>query len=402
MSRCIAIMHARVFDAAGRPALDDAAVVTTDDRIERVGPAAEVRPPADAEIIDAAGKTVLPGLVEGHAHVGGGASAVQVLRLSLQRGITTVCSVSANPPGIALRDGIAAGQVRGCARLVAGCVVSPTHGHVKYRTADGPWEVRKAVREMIMAGADFIKTAASGGFWAADESCSVRNYTREELEALADETRAWGKVSVVHAHTQPGLDNAIEAGIDQIHHGAFIDSDAVCKIKDKGLYYMPTLRVTCDRNLRAWPDRPWMLKEMREAQPVHRAGVRLARELGVKIAGGTDYPGSANGWLIGDAALWELMELVECGLTPAEAIMAYTRVTAEAYGKLDEFGTLEPGKKADLLLVKGDPLADVRVLYDHQNLCLVMKDGRVEYADEEHRRHYRIADEQPPDRRRIE
>ncbi len=398
----IAIVHGTVVDGTGAPPLEDGVVVLRRDRIAAVGTAEETCMPPDATVIDAAGKVVMPGLVEGHAHVGGDAAAIQTLRLSLQRGITTVCSVSANTRGIELRNGIAAGKVRGCARLVAGCVVAPTHGHVKFRTADGPWEVRKAVREMVMAGADFIKTAASGGFWAEDESCAVRNYTSEELEALADEAHAWGVPVVVHAHTQPGLNNAIRAGIDQIHHGAFIDEDAIRGILDKSLFYMPTLRVTCDRNLRAWPDRPWMLAEMRQAQPIHRAGVRLAHELGVRIAGGADYPGSAGGWLIGDAALWELQELADCGLTPHEAIVAYTRTTAEAYGKLGEFGTLEPGKKADLLIVNGDPLRDLRVLYEQRNLALVFKDGIVEFADEAHKDYYRIADPQPDGRSRCQ
>jgi imidazolonepropionase-like amidohydrolase len=270
-------------------------VLIRNGRVEQAGTADTLTVPRDAVYIDACGRTVMPGLIEGHAHVGGDPKAVQTLRLSLQRGITTVCSVSANVDGIRLRNGIDAGHVRGCARLIAGCVVCPTHGHVKFRTADGPWEVRKAVREMVQAGADFIKTAASGGFWAADETCSVRNYTLEELDALAEEAHAWHVPVAVHAHTQPGINNAIHAGIDMIHHGAFIDEDGVRGIAEKGLTFMPTLRVTSDRNIDAWPDRPWMMEEMRQAQPVHRQGVRLAKKLGARIAAGTDYPGSAHG-----------------------------------------------------------------------------------------------------------
>ncbi|MBN1674902.1 MAG: amidohydrolase family protein [Kiritimatiellae bacterium] len=395
------ILHGLLIDGTGADPVADSAVLIRGKQIEAVGRADDVTVPDGAAVIDAAGKTVMPGLVEGHAHVGGEFESVQTLRLSLQRGITTICSVCANPPGgIRLRDAIARGALRGCARLVAGCVVCPTHGHVKGRTADGPWEVRKAVREVVMAGADFIKTAASGGFWAADENCSVRNYTYEELDALADEAHAWGVPVVVHAHTQPGLNNSIRAGIDQIHHGAFIDEEAVRGIKEKGLYYVPTLRVTCDRNIAAWPDRPWMAAEMKESQPIHRAGVRLAHELGVKIAGGTDFPGSKKSWLVGDATLWELIELTLCGITPAEAIVMYTRNTAEAYGRLDKYGTLEPGKMADLLVVGGNPLDDVAVLYDERNINLVVKEGVVEYADEAHKNLYRVGDDQPGDRSR--
>lgn len=392
-----AILHGQLIDGTGATPLDDSVLVVRDGRIEAVGPASEIAVPADAEMIDATGRTVMPGLIEGHAHVGGDPASQQVLRISLQRGITTVCSVSANLKGIALRDGIAAGYVRGCARLVAGCVVTPTNGHVRFRDADGPWEVRKAVREMVQAGADFIKTAASGGFWGKNEHCAVRNYTLEELEALVDEAHAWFRPVVVHAHTQPGIDNAIRAGADQIHHGAFIDEAGVRGILDADLWYMPTLRVTSDRNIEAWPERPWMAAEMKQAQPIHRAGARRAHKLGVKLVFGTDYPGSKHAWPIGDAALWELQELTWVGLSPLEAIVAASKTTAEAY-RLDDLGTLEPGKRADLLIVTGDPLADIAVLMDQANVNLVMKDGVVESADEAYAHHYVIREPQPANR----
>ena len=387
MSEVIAVLHGTLIDGTGAEPLPDSAVIVEAGRIEAVGPSAEVDIPPHAQIVEAAGATLMPGLIEGHAHVGGDASAVRVLRLSLRRGITSIASVSANPPGIQLRDAIEAGHVRGCSRLIAGCIVTPTNGHVSYRTADGPWEVRKAVREMVAAGADFIKTAASGGFWGEDENCSVRNYTAEELEALVDEAHAWERPVVVHAHTQPGLNNSIEAGVDQIHHGAFIDTEAVYGIYERGLYYMPTLRVTCDKNIHAWPDRPWMMEEMQQAQPVHRAGVRLAHRIGVKIAVGTDYPGSAHAWEIGDANPWELLELVGCGLSPMEALVAATKTTAEAYRRGHELGTIEPGKKADLLVLGANVLESIDHLLDPSTIEMVIKDGVVAYASEGYKQH---------------
>ena len=137
---------------------------------------------------------------------------------------------------------------------------------------------------------------------------------------------------------------------------------------------------------------------MIEAQPIHRAGVRLAHELGVKLGVGTDYPGTAKTWKIGDRTMFELQELAACGLSPMEAIVAATRTNAEAYRRLDDLGTLEPGKKADVLVVGGNPLDDLGVLYDGANILLVLKEGVVEYTDEEHKRHYRVGEEQPPDR----
>ena len=116
---------------------------------------------------------------------------------------------------------------------------------------------------------------------------------------------------------------------------------------------------------------------------------------------GTDYPGSAHAWRIGDATPFELMELVKCGLSPMETIVAATRTTAEAYRKLDEFGTLEPGKKADLLVVKSNPLDDIAVLYDEDQIRMVLKDGRVEFADEESKPYYTVRDSQPKDRQHL-
>lgn len=390
-----AISGGTLIDGTGAEPLADATVLIRDGRIEAIGPRDTVDVPDDAETIDASGLTVMPGLIEGHAHVGGNPKDQQVLRLSLQRGITTICSVSANVKGIALRDGIEAGQVRGCSRLVAGCIVTPTNGHVRFRDADGPWEVRRAVREMVQAGCDFIKTAASGGFWSADEVSTMRNYTLEELVALVDEAHAWHRPVVVHCHTQPGLNNCIEAGVDQIHHGAFIDEEAVRGILDADLWYMPTLAVTCQRNIDAkWDDRPWEAEEMTQAQPIHREGVRLARQIGVKLCVGTDYPGTGRTWRLGDRTIWELMELEECGLSRMDAIVAATKTNAEAY-RLDDLGTLEPGKVADVLLIGGNPLEGFEALYDHRNVKLVLKDGRVEFARDGLMRHYTLQEQQP-------
>lgn len=402
MSAETAILHGLLIDGTGADPVPDSVLLIRDGRIEAAGPAGQVAVSGDAMVIDASGKTVMPGIIEGHAHVDGIAYDQKVLRLSLQRGITTVCSVSANLKGIELRNAIEAGHVRGCARLLAGFVITCTNGHVRFRTADGPWEVRKAVREMKMADADFVKTAASGGFRGAHEGrsdCSDPNYTLEELRALVDEAHAWGTPVVVHCHTQPGLNRCIEAGVDQVHHGAFIDREAVYALKEKDVYFMPTLKVTSERNISTKHSyRPWEEEVMRRAHPVHRAGVRLAHEAGVRLAVGTDYPGHRSAWRIGDPTMFELVELVACGLSPMEAIVAATRNTADAYRKLDDFGTLEPGKKADIIVVRGNPLEDIALLAGEDNICMVFKDGVIESVDDEHRRYYRVREELPDQR----
>ncbi len=393
MSDLIAVVGATVIDGTGADPVETGVVVIEDGRFAAVGPASEVDIPAGAEVIDAEGKSVMPGIIDGHAHIGGDAASQHRLRLTLQRGITTICSVSANVRGIALRDGIESGQIRGCARMIAGCIVTPTNGHVRFRDADGPWEVRKAVREMVQAGADFIKTAASGGFFSQHEVGNMRNYTLEELVALVDEAHAWMRPVVVHCHTQPGLDYCIEAGVDQIHHGGFIDESAVRGILDADLWYLPTLAVTCARNIEALSDQPWQAVEMQEAQPIHRAGVKLAHEIGVKLCVGTDYPGTPKTWRLGDRTWYELQELAACGLSSMECIVAATRTNAEAYGVADDLGTVEVGKRADLLVIDGDPLADITVPYEPDNILIVLKDGRVESVRDDYRHLYRVRED---------
>ena len=384
------IVHGTLIDGNGGAPLEDSAILIIGERIEKVCKYFDMENVEDAEIIDATGKFIIPGLIEGHAHTSNFA-AIPVLQKSLQRGITSVASVCAGKVGIELRDAIATNKLTGCAKLIAGCIVTPTHGHVKdYQMgpADGPWEVRRMVRDFADCEADFIKTAASGGFWAKNEICSVRNYTLEELYALADEAHAWHIKCVVHAHTQPGINNSIEAGIDQIHHGAFIDRDGVEKIKEKGLFYMPTLRVTSVRNADAWPDRPWMRDEMIEANPIHREGVKYARELGVKIMVGTDYPGSAREWEVGESTSYEMMEMQKCGYTPMELIVAATKTNAEGYGKDKDIGTIEAGKIADIVILNETPLDDISVLHKKETIACVLRDGIVEYADLNYKKHF--------------
>ena len=387
------ILHGTLIDGNGGTPVEDSCIVIDGEHIVAVGKCGELDVPQDAEIIDASGKYIIPGLIEGHAHFGG-YGCIPLLQKSLQRGITTLACVCSGADGIELRNTIRERKLRGCAKIIAGCIVTPTHGHVKDYTvgpADGPWEVRRMVRHFAELEADFIKTAASGGFWDKNENCAVRNYTREELDALADEAHAWDMKCVVHAHTQPGINNSIAAGIDQIHHGAFIDEDGVYKIKEKGLYYMPTLRVTSFRNLNAWPDRPWMQEEMAQANPIHREGLRLAHEIGVKIMVGTDYPGSAAAWEPGESTSYEMMQMQECGMTPMELLVAATRTNAEGYGKLDTIGTVEAGKFADLVVLNKTPLEDISVLHEKETIALVLRDGIVEYSDAAYAKHYRIS-----------
>lgn len=379
----IALLNARIIDGTGGPVQEPGTIVIAGSVIQAVGRADEISAPEGSRTVDLQGNAVLPAFLDGHMHVSSepgrldhaghvreNLKAAGKLQKCLQWGTSTVGHAAGSAESAILRDLIEEGQLPGCSRLRVGGAVCATGGHVRGRSADGPWEIRKAVREMAMAGVDHIKTCASGGFQWEHEQLSHEDYTPEELCALVEEAHARGKRVHVHAHAQPGLANAIEAGCDVILHGAHIDEAALEGIGEKGLWYMPTLHITSEE---VWSNSNWpsfMTDRMRAAHPIHRAGVAKAHQMGLKIAAGTDGgPGSV---------MHELCELVACGLSPMDAIVVGTRNTADAFGVLGQTGTLEAGKKADLLVVNGDPTRDITILRDLQNIALVMKDGRIE------------------------
>jgi len=382
-----AILGGKIIDGTGAEPIAQGAVVIVDGRIEAIGRAGEVDVPEDAERIDASGKVVMPGIIDGHQHVGFGFRPLTALRGNLMRGVTTVVGANSGPEGPILRKAIEDGQVGHASRYLVCGVVGATGGHMHREDGnvsgvdcDGPWEIRKGVRQMSMAGVDFIKTAASGGFQWANERVETEDYTIEELTALVDEAHKRHKRVIVHAHSQPGINHAVEAGCDQIHHGALMDEEGLEGIKERGLEYLPTLFITSEKSYSREALPAHMRERMAHANPIHRAAVRKAHEMGMEMGVGTDGgPGDA---------MFELMELVACGLSPMDAIVAGTRNTARAMGVLDSYGTLEPGKLADLLIVARDPLEDISVLYDVENIQLVMKAGVTAVTDEELKQYY--------------
>ncbi len=374
----IAFTNALLFDGTGSAPVSGAVVLVEDAKIQSVDTDGTTPVPPDATVIDLAGQALLPGLMDLHMHICGPAyRPVRLLRQSLAAGFTTVAHVGGMLVDELrhLKEGIENGNLPDCSRLLTGAVVTATNGHVSGRTADGPWEVRKAVREQVQGRADFIKTAASGGFLAEDEECWWEDYTFEELQALVHEAHSVGKHVAAHCHTQPGLSNCIRAGVDAIHHGAFIDEQSLEQMVERGIYFVPTLRVTSMRNIeiKQAAGRPWESRKMREAHEIHREGVRYAHKVGVKMALGTDLP-STPPWDAGDSAV-ELEEFVLCGLSPLEALRTATLGAAECMGIDETLGSIAVGKVADLVAVDAQVFQDVRVLRDPDNISLVMKDG---------------------------
>jgi len=374
------IINARIIDVSKRKVIENGRIFIEKDRIVSTDKNKKI--PQNAIVIDAKGNTVLPGFIEGHTHLTSfpglldfkghliqNIRAIDKLQKFLFWGTTTVANAGGCPENVILKRIIEEGNLKFCSKLLVGGMMNPTGGHVRGKNADGPWEVRKVVRELIAEGVDFIKTSATGGFMWAHEGLGRRDYTFEELTALVDESHSKEKKVFVHAHANPGLDIAIESNCDVILHGVLIDEKSLEKIKKRGLYYMPTLHITSEKVYKN-PSLPEFMRErMKKTKPSHRRAVEKAYKMGIKIAVGTD-------GTYGDI-MNEILQLSECGVEPIDAIISATKITAEAFGIDSELGTIEIGKKADIFIVKGDPLKNIKIFLDNKNILLVMKDGEI-------------------------
>jgi len=383
-----AIIGSTIINGTGSAPLCNGTILIQGGKILEVGKADQIKLGPDVERIDATGKFTMPGIIDSHVHVTPnqdvpndirinlrvGFNSISLLRQSLGAGVTTVVSIGGGPPSVELTNAINEGYVDRCANQITAGVVNASGGHVRGRHADGPWEIRKAVRELASAGCTMIKTAATAGFQWEHERVHWPDYTEEELTALVDEARMRDMPVAAHAHGHEGLKYAVNARVHMIHHGALIDDEGLEAINKADLYFVPTLFTTSIGRV-AKVEQPWTKERMEAAYPIHREGVSKAHKMGTKIALGTD--GGA-----GDAMI-ELSEFVDCGLSPMDAIVAGTRNTADALSILDRVGTIESGKDADLLIIGKNPLNDINVLQNQENIDLVMTHGKVQTTSNE-------------------
>jgi imidazolonepropionase-like amidohydrolase len=383
-----AIIGSTIINGTGSEPLRNGIILIQDGKILEVGKADQINLLSDVERIDATGKFTMPGIIDSHVHVTPnqdvpndirinlrvGFNSISLLRQSLGAGVTTVVSIGGGPPSVELTNAINEGYVDRCANQITAGVVNASGGHVRGRHADGPWEIRKAVRELASAGCTMIKTAATAGFQWEHERVHWPDYTEEELTALVDEARMRDMPVAAHAHGHEGLKYAVNARVHMIHHGALIDDEGLEAINKADLYFVPTLFTTSVGRVEK-VEQPWTKERMEAAYPIHREGVSKAHKMGTKIALGTD--GGA-----GDAMI-ELSEFVDCGLSPMDAIVAGTRNTADALSILDRVGTIESGKDADLLIIGKNPLDDINVLQNQENIDLVMTHGKVQTTSNE-------------------
>ncbi len=379
----IALTNARLIDGTGGPAQDGVTVVIGDGRITAIG---DAPPPAEAETLDLEGRTLMPGLIDVHVHLSSldrslgpevhPFGLVQASRRMLDGGITTVRDLGSYGRSLFdLRAAIERGLVPGPRLVLCGQIVAASSPGGRtfpgmYREADGPDEMRKAVREQIRQGAQFIKIMSTGALTVIEENVGPTQMTRQEIDAIVEEAHRLGYKVASHAEGSDGIRLSVEAGVDTIEHGemGFEVPDVLADMAECGIILVPTL---CVFDTVARPDGPflpWMRERAERLRDASRKTMEAALAAGVEMAMGADAgPHGENAR--------ELVLMVEAGLSASDGIVAATSTAARVCGLEDEIGTVEVGKRADLLVVDGDPLNDVRILADHSRIWLVFKDG---------------------------
>jgi imidazolonepropionase-like amidohydrolase len=428
-----ALLSVSVIDGRGGPPLQNLAVLVRDKRIEAVVPMAQYRRDRDVHEIALDGHYVMPGLIDAHVHLAGGRADItdqemgvvaepKLLRAMrsvyeaqqiLKRGFTTVRDVSWN--GLYLKRLFFAQKIPGPKVVACGPGLTRTGGHADLHQypvdfvrehgafgilADGPDEIVKAVRFLLREGADAVKIFASGGDnWPHDRNEDV-HYSLDELRACVEEAhRQSGTIVMCHAENREAIELAVEAGCDTIEHGEDIDEALAAKMAAQGTILVPTLQLIVNWHRDFMPvgdERPakprpdaFLYRDLYDERDAEfsdhysRQAVtsyQTAKNMGVKIALGSDtvYEPLTP---YGEYSALELRAMVEHGMTPAEAITAATAVGSEAVGLPNLIGTVEPGKIADLLVLRRDPTVDPMVIYDTANIYLTLCDGKLTVQD---------------------
>lgn len=382
-------------------------MVLEGERIKDVIPSGKVGPlRGHVETLDLKGRTLMPGLTDAHVHMCAvegntaeqhrhhppsliAAKTLRRIEQALQQGFTTVRDAGGADYGF--REAVASGLYPGPRLLVSGRALSQTGGHGDKRRraewiepvdcclgmvgviADGPDEVRKAAREQLRHDVDQIKIMASGGAMSPSDELDTTQYTVDEMRAAVEEARAVGKYVLAHAYSGSAIRAALQAGVRCIEHGNLLDEAGAREIRKAGAYLVPTM-VTYEaiwREGKTHGVSEHQLQKINAARELSVEGLTQAYRAGCKIGSGSD--------LLGDMQAQRTVELELKAqvMKPMEVLLSATRVNAEIFRMEDRIGSVEPGKYADLLVVKGNPLQDLRVFQNQDNLHLIMKGGRA-------------------------
>ncbi len=403
MADTVYIQAGQLLAVPGEGYQTEKTIIVEDGRIRSIEDG-YLAPEGDASVIDLKDAYVLPGLIDSHVHLTSEfspTSRVDVLydseideafkgamnaRKTLMAGFTTVQDVGATSESIfALRDAIATDKVPGPRIRASGQSVSPTGGHgdangfspaltklFKSDTiCDGADDCRRAVREAVKTGADVIKITATGGVLSNTKAGLAKQFFDDELEAIVETAASMGRKVTAHAHGKDGIDAALRAGVQSIEHGTYLDDETIALFREYDAVLVPT--VIAGVTVTGWVEKPWLPAASREKAatvgPLMLDMLRRAREGGVRIAFGTDTGVSKHG-----ENAREFIYMIEAGFSPEEAIRAATVIAADHLELGDTIGSIEPGKSADIIAVKGDPLKSVEELL---NVDFVMSRGQV-------------------------
>ena len=409
MTMTLAITNGTVIDGRGGEPMRGTLVIEGE-RITDLGRQDQVAIPRDATVIDAMGGSIIPGLIDCHVHfmleypdIMRGLitqpslrllQAIPRMRATLEAGITTVRDAAGSPAG--LKIAVERGIVSGPRMQIAVSMISQTGGHgdgffpccvdigffgmrfydVPSGVSDGIDEVRKATRKILRAGADWIKLATTGGVLSTSDAPTSSQLTVEEIATAVYEAAAQEKRCMAHAQGSQGIKNALLGGVASIEHGVYLNDELIDLMIERDVYLVPTLvaPVAVVEFATEHPDilPPMMAAKATDVIEAHRQSFRRAVEAGVKIAMGTDAGVGKHG-----ENGRELVLMVENGMTPMQAIVASTANAARLLHLDEHVGTLEVGKLADVVIVDGDIVGDIRKIADPTNVKLVLKGGRA-------------------------
>ena len=396
---------ATLIDGTGRDPVNDASVVIDGDRIIAADEHSS-NGKARGDVVDVGGLTLLPGLIDAHSHLGivnltdgrapAAVTAARIFRnceLALDAGFTTVRDVGGIDGGVA--QAVALGLIPGPTILPSGPILCQTGGHGDEsppfalghhvhdhglpgltemgKPCDGPEEVRVAARDVLRRGATQIKVCVSGGVLSFTDRMEDAQFTVEELKAAVAEADARDTYVTAHAHNTKGIRNGLAAGVACFEHGTFLDAETAAAMAEAGAYLVTTFAVTrvLAENADAWGIPPELLPRMNGVEDAMARSLKLAREAGVVVGSGSDILGPEQ-----DRRGLEITIRAELE-DPMQAIVATTATNAQILRRADDIGTVEVGKRADIVAFDGNPLTDPKLFDDPSKVVLVIKDGQI-------------------------